>query len=76
MRQGIFVARGFFAFGTACVPGTPAEWSVEVDTDTGIAFGTGPALVRTTYEFAYDGWQDFISPDDVAGRHPHPPVIR
>ena len=66
LRQGIFVARGSISFIAACSPGAPAEWSVEVDTDTGIAFGPGPALLRTWYEFAWDGWRDAIETAEVS----------
>lgn len=65
LRQGIFLARGFFYISVVCTPGSPSQWSVEVDTKTGIAFGPGPAVIRTWYEFAYDGWRDAISPDEL-----------
>jgi hypothetical protein len=58
LRQGIFVARVFIAFSVACTPGPPVGWSWEVDTDTGIAFGPGTALLRSWYEQAGDGWRD------------------
>lgn len=66
VRQEIFVARGYFSFFAACSPGSPATWSVEVDTDTGIAFGPGQALVRTWFESAWDGWRDAIVPREFA----------
>ena len=65
LRQGIFVARAYFYFYVACTPDNPAEWSVEVDTDTGIAFGSGPATVRTWYEVAWDGWRDYLYNQEV-----------
>ena len=65
LRQGIFVARAYFYFYVACTPDNPAEWSVEVDTDTGIAFGSGPATVRTWYEVAWDGWRDYVYNQEV-----------
>jgi hypothetical protein len=60
LRQGIFVARRYFYLAVECTPDNPAEWSVEVDTDTGIAFGSGPATVTTWYESAWDGWRDYL----------------
>lgn len=65
VRNGFFVARGGFFIGVACTPGGPIDWSVEVDTDTGIAFGTGAAVVRTFFEFGTDGFRDFVEDDDV-----------
>ena len=65
LRQGIFVARAYFYFYAACTPDNPAEWSVEVDTDTGIAFGSGPATVRTWYEVGWDGWRDYLYGQDL-----------
>jgi len=65
LRQGIFVARAYFYFYVECTPDNPAEWSVEVDTDTGIAFGSGPATVRTWYEVAWDGWRDYLYNQEV-----------
>jgi hypothetical protein len=64
LRQGIFVASGYFAFSAVCTPDS-SEWSVEVDTGTGIAFGPGQALLRTWYEAGYDGWRDYTSTYDV-----------
>jgi hypothetical protein len=60
LRQGIFVARSYFGFSIECTPDNPGEWSVEVDTDTGIAFGSGSATVRTWYENAWDGWREYV----------------
>jgi len=65
LRQGIFVARAYFYVYVECTPDIPAEWSVEVDTETGIAFGSGSASVRTWYEIAWDGWQDFLYNEEV-----------
>ena len=58
----LVVARGFAGLG-----GHSAwrGWSVEVDTETGIAFGPGPALLRTFFEFATDGFRDFIEHESV-----------
>jgi hypothetical protein len=64
LREGIFVARGFVGLEVSCTPGVVEQWSVEVDTETGIAFGPGPALLRTFFEFATDGFRDFI--EDVS----------
>lgn len=64
VRQGgVFVARGYFYFEAPCVPGTPTSWSAEVDTDTGIAFSSGPALMQRMDEFATDGWRDDVYVD-------------
>jgi hypothetical protein len=65
LREGIFVARVYLYFYAVCTPDSPAHWSVEVDTDTGIAFGPGPAVIRTLYEVGWDGWAPYIYPDDV-----------
>lgn len=65
LRQGIFVARAYVSFSLECTPNIPAEWSVEVDTDTGIAFGSGSASVRTWYEVAWDGWRDYLYNEEV-----------
>jgi hypothetical protein len=60
-RQGLFVARGFWAAEVACSPGAPVAWSVEVDTETGVAFGTGSALIRNGFTFSTDGFREFDS---------------
>jgi len=65
IREGLFVARGYFSLFAVCTPGTPAEWSIEVDTDTGIAFGPGSAVMKSWYEGAFDGWRDGIYTEDV-----------
>ncbi len=64
LRQGFFVARGGVYLVVACTPDSPAEWSAEVDTETGIAFGTGPATLSTYEEDGYDGWR-YVSRYDV-----------
>jgi hypothetical protein len=61
LRQGIFVARGFWAVEVPCSPGAPAVWSVEVDTDTGIAFGAGAAVIRNSFTASTDGFREFDS---------------
>ena len=65
LRQGIFVARVYFYISAECTPDNPVEWSVEVDTDTGIAFGSGPATLRTWYEVGWDGWRDYLYAPDL-----------
>lgn len=60
LRQGLFVARAYWYVGMACQPDGVVQWSVEVDTETGIAFGAGSALVRLFYGFATDGWRDYV----------------
>jgi hypothetical protein len=70
LRDSFFVARGIFGFEAACTPGAAQPWSVEVDTDTGIAFGPGPATVRTFFEFATDGFGDVIEDESL----PNEPV--
>jgi hypothetical protein len=64
-RDNLFVARGTFALELACTPGLPEQWSIEVDTDTGVAFAPGPATVRTSFEFGTDGFRDFIEDANV-----------
>lgn len=59
LRDGMFVARGYFWVYAVCTPETPTAWSREVDTETGIAFGAGSALARTWYVFAYDGFRNY-----------------
>jgi hypothetical protein len=65
LRQEIFVARAYFYNSAVCTPDSPSQWSVEVDTETGIAFGPGPAVMRTWYESGYDGWRDVVYQDDL-----------
>jgi hypothetical protein len=66
VRQGIFVARGYLYLEAVCTPGAPAEWSAEIDTETGIAFGPGSASVVSSYQAATDGWRDNVFDEDVA----------
>lgn len=56
LLEGMWVARGYLYASTPCLPTAPGAWSVEVDTDTGVAFAPGPALFRTFYEYGWDGW--------------------
>jgi hypothetical protein len=65
-RDNFFVARGTIGLAVACTPGAAQQWSIEVDTDTGVAFAPGPATVRTFFEFATDGFRDFVEDDSVA----------
>ena len=65
VRNGFFVARGTFGLEAQCTLGEVTGWSVEVDTDAGIAFGAGPAVLRTFFEFGTDGFRDFVEGDDV-----------
>ena len=59
LRQGLFVARGYVFAPISCVPGDPVEWSVDVDTETGVAFGEGSA--RMTYSaWAWDGFEGYV----------------
>jgi hypothetical protein len=51
----LYVARGWFWTQVVCMPGAPVAWSVEVDTETSIAFGPGSAAVRMGSR-ASDGW--------------------
>jgi hypothetical protein len=65
VRDGFFVARGEAFVQVACTAGAPVNWSVEVDTFTGIAFGPGPAVLRTSFEFGTDGFRDFVADETV-----------
>jgi hypothetical protein len=60
LRDGMFVARGYASTYTVCTPGTTPTWTGEVDTDTGVAFGSGSALFRTWYTFAADGFRQYV----------------
>jgi len=47
LRSEIFLARGWLGGQSLyCVPGSSNEWSIQVDTDTGVAFGVGDAKIR------------------------------
>ena len=56
VRQGMFVARGYVTAYEVCSPDAPVPWSSEVDTDTSVIFGTGPAMFKPYYLSAYAGW--------------------
>ena len=66
LRNGIFVARGGWYAYTWCIPETPTPWTIEIDTDTSVVFGSGPATVRSWYSEATDGWRDWASNDDAS----------
>ena len=65
VRQDLFLARAYTYHYETCVPDTPTTWSIDVDTETSVVFGPGPAVLRTFYEFATDGWRDDVYTDDV-----------
>jgi hypothetical protein len=54
-EDDLFVARGSFWTQVGCMPEAPVSWSVEVDTETAIAFGAGSAALRMG-SWASDGW--------------------
>lgn len=60
LRNGIFIARGFWWVGVTCMPGSPVAWSLEVDTDTGVAFGVGSASIVSVFAAVSDGWRDVV----------------
>lgn len=60
LREELFVARGYWWTYGQCTPDAPLGWSLEVDTDSGVAFGAGPATVRRWYMDAYAGWRDWF----------------
>jgi hypothetical protein len=64
LRQGIFVARGFFFVNVLCTRDGPIDWTAEVDTETGVAFGSGSARANVN-AFASDGFRDFLSLESV-----------
>jgi hypothetical protein len=62
----LFVARGSFWTEVGCMPEAPVAWSVEVDTETSIAFGAGSAALRM-FSSASDGWDSVdLGRSDVA----------
>jgi hypothetical protein len=66
LREEIFLARGDWStYGEACTPGTPLELSFEVDTSTGVVFGSGEATARRFYLSGYDGWREGYYENDV-----------
>jgi hypothetical protein len=65
VRQGIFVARGYVSAYEACTPGAPVPWSTEVDTETSVIFGAGPATFKRYYLSAYAGWHQWFQMDEI-----------
>lgn len=65
VRQGIFVARGYVSASEACTPGAPVPWSMEVDTETSVIFGAGPATFKRYYLSAYAGWHQWFEMDEI-----------
>jgi hypothetical protein len=61
LRGELFVARGYLGISGFCAPDAPLELSVEVDTDTSVVFGAGPATARRGYVEGYAGWRDGFS---------------
>lgn len=60
LRGELFVARGYLgAYGT-CAPDAPLEWTVDVETETSVVFGAGPATVTRWYTSAYAGWREWV----------------
>jgi len=59
LRDGLYVARGWYWTEVGCVPGAPASWSAEIDTDSMIAFAPGSPLIRT-WDDASDGFGDWL----------------
>ncbi len=60
LREGLFVARGSWSAAAACTPNAPAAWTAEVDTETGVAFGSGSAVIRDSFVGATDGFRDNV----------------
>ena len=56
LRDGKWVARGYVYLVAACLPGASSPWSLEVDTNTHVAFGPGSALLRQWSQWGSDGW--------------------
>jgi hypothetical protein len=61
LREELFVARGYLGVYQSCTPDAPLAVSIEVDTETSVVFGTGPATVRQSYVEGYAGWREWIS---------------
>jgi hypothetical protein len=50
IRSDIFLARGYNeVYDLFCLPGASIQWTIEVDTSTGVIFGPGDARVRVEY---------------------------
>jgi hypothetical protein len=59
VRSGLYLARGYASWYALCEPGTPVEWSIEVDSETSYAFGSGDARL-TYWAGASDGFNQGI----------------
>lgn len=66
VRQGLFVARGSWNAYQACTPGSPVPWSMEVDTETSVVFGPGPATWKRWYLSAAAGWNEYFEDENTA----------
>jgi hypothetical protein len=68
LRQDPFLARAYWSAWSTCTPGDPVVVSADVDTETGIVFGPGPATVRWMNVYAYTGWRngDYYDSSDEA----------
>jgi hypothetical protein len=58
IRSGMFVARGYVWGYVSCTPDGAATSTSEIDTDTSVAFGSGVAKLRLTYQSGWAGWGD------------------
>ena len=66
LRSEIFLARGWLeADDLYCLPGSTNDWTVEVDTDTGVVFGAGDARIRwgSIALRDFNDWVD-VTPED------------
>lgn len=60
LRQEVFVARGYWYAAIPCTPDAPVPWSMDVETETSVVFGAGPATSRRYYLEAYAGWHTWF----------------
>ncbi|MFN8232263.1 MAG: hypothetical protein U0V56_01855 [Actinomycetota bacterium] len=60
LRDGMFIARVYLSGGLSCDPGAAPAWSVELQPESNIAFGPGPAAVRYFQRGATDGFSEAI----------------
>lgn len=58
LRSAIFVARAYVDRYVPCAPGASSDVALQVDTDTGVAFGAGQARIFWWYISAYDGYSE------------------
>ena len=66
LRSEIFLARGWLeADDLYCLPGSPNDWTIQVDTDTGVVFGAGDARIRwgSIALRDFNDWLD-VTPED------------